>query len=164
MLQFQPISLNKSILDGSPLNPPQPPHVMASYYGGILVNNFIGSSGSAKIVELTVPDDNVSGYAAFEGNTLKRAVFINLHAWLLSSTGTRPSVHLDLSFGSGSGAKTASAERLIINHADDIQNLTFAGQSFETSDARPKGTISKETIDLSKGLDIRSTEAVLLSF
>ena len=137
---------------------------MPSYYAGILVNNFIGSSGSAKIVELTIPDDNVSGYAAFEGNTLKRAVFINLHSWLLSSTGTRPSVHLDLSFTSGSAAKSATAKRLIINHADDTQNLTFAGQSFETSDARPSGKISQESVDLRKGLDLRSTEAVLLSF
>ncbi|KAK7692780.1 hypothetical protein QCA50_004413 [Cerrena zonata] len=141
---------------------PNPRTVMASYYGGILVNNFIGSSGSAEIVELTIPDDNVSGYAAFEGNVLKRAVFINMHAWLLSSTGTRPFVHIDLL--STFSSKTASAKRLIINHADDTQNLTFAGQSFETSDARPTGKISQETIDLTKGLDIRSTEAVLLSF
>ena len=137
---------------------------MASYYGGILVNNFIGNSGSAKIVELTVPDDNVSGYAAFEGGTLKRAVFINLHSWLLSSTGVRPSVHIDLSCAPEFSAKTASAKRLIINHADDTQNLTFAGQSFETSDARPTGQVIQETIDLRKGFDIRSTEAVLVSF
>ena len=91
-----PIALNRSIIDNSPLDPPEPPHVTPSYYAGILVNSLIGNSGSAKVTELPVPDENVSGYAVYEGNTLKRAVFVNLHAWLLSSTGVRPSVHIDL--------------------------------------------------------------------
>ncbi|KAK7692975.1 hypothetical protein QCA50_004616 [Cerrena zonata] len=163
---LQPVSLNRSILDNSPLNPVQPPHVMPSYYAGILVYSLIGTSGSAKIVELSVPDDNVSGYAVYEGSTLKRAVFINMHAWLSSSTGSRPSVHIDLSFigASGSGAKKAIAKRLVIGHADDIQNLTFAGQSFETADARPDGELVEESVDIGKGVDLLSTEAVLLSF
>ncbi|CAL1706862.1 unnamed protein product [Somion occarium] len=161
---FQPISLNRSVVDGSPLDPPQPPHVMPSYYAGIVINTLIGQTGSAKIVELVVPDDNVSGYAVYEKNVLKRAVFVNFHAWLLSSTGTRPSVHLDLSFTSGSGVKNATAKRLVIQHADDTQNLTFGGQSYETSDARAGGKITQESVDISKGLDLLATEAVLLSF
>ncbi|KAI0071769.1 glycoside hydrolase family 79 protein [Panus rudis PR-1116 ss-1] len=161
---FQPISLNRSILDGSPQNPPQPPHVMPSYYAGILINSFIGKSGSAKIVELSVSDSNVSGYAAFEGDSLKRAVFINLHAWLLSSTGSRPSVHIDPSFSSGSGKTTVKARRLVIQHADDTAGLSFGGQSFETSDAHPAGSVTEETIQLNEGFDLRSTEAILLSF
>ena len=79
--------MNRSIIDNSPLDPPEPPHVTPSYYAGILVNSLIGNSVSAKVTELPVPDENVSGYAVYEGNTLKRAVFVNLHAWLLSSTG-----------------------------------------------------------------------------
>ena len=139
---------------------------MPSYYAGILVNNFIGNSGSAKVVELPVSDDNVSGYAVYEGNALKRAVFVNLNAWLLSSTGARPSVHVDLSFSGslGSNGVKATARRLVIGHADDTEGLTFAGQSFETSDARPVGSIVEEKVDIGKGLDIRSTEAVLLIF
>ena len=38
----------------------------------------------ARIVELDVPVDNVSGYAVFDGGVLRRAVFINLDAWLSS--------------------------------------------------------------------------------
>ena len=161
-----PIALNRSIIDNSPLDPPEPPHVTPSYYAGILVNSLIGNSGSAKVTELPVPDENVSGYAVYEGNTLKRAVFVNLHAWLLSSTGVRPSVHIDLllSRDSGFGGNKATAKRLLLNHADDLDNLTFAGQSFETRDARPTGKIVEEEIDLAEGLDIQSTEAILISF
>lgn len=160
------MSLNRSILDNTPLDPPQAPHVMPSYYAGILVNDFIGNSGLAKIVELLIPDDNVSGYAVYEGDTLKRAVFVNLHTWLSSSPGTRPSVHIDLSFSDIAKfrGKTVKVERLLINHADDTQNLTFAGQSFETSDARPSGKAVEESIKIGEGLNIRSTEAVLVTF
>jgi len=162
---IQPIALNRSTIDGSPLNPPQPPTVQPSYYAGILINTFIGRSGSAEIVELTVPDDNVSGYAAFEHGAFQRAVFVNLDAWLLNSEGTnstRPSVHIDLSFSSAFGSKL-TAKRLVIQHADDLAGLTFGGQSWETSDARPSGKVVEESVDPQKGVDLRATEAILIS-
>ncbi|KAM5530161.1 hypothetical protein V8D89_016163 [Ganoderma adspersum] len=158
---FQPISLNRSIIDGSTLNPPQAPHVQPAYYAGILINTFIGSSGAAQVVELTVNDTNVSGYAAFEGGRLARAVFVNFNSWLTTSTGTRPSVHID--FGGRTG--NAMARRLVIQHADDTANVTFAGQSFETpGDPRPAGTVVSEMVVLSAGVNLRATEAVLIEF
>lgn len=79
---------------------------------------------------MTIPNDNVSDYAVYEGVNLKRAVFVNLHVWLSNSTGTRPSVYIDFLFnGTGFVAKTVRAKRLLINHADDAQNLMFAGPS-----------------------------------
>ena len=106
-------------------------------------------------------DSNVSGYAAFEGGLLARAVFVNLHSWLTTSTGTRPSVHIDFEGLTG----TASARRLVIQHADDTANVTFAGQSFETpGDPRPVGVVVSEEVDLSAGLDLQATEAVLIDF
>ncbi|TCD64842.1 hypothetical protein EIP91_003590, partial [Steccherinum ochraceum] len=161
---FQPISLNRSIIDGSPLDPPQPPQVQPSYYAGIVITTFIGSSGSAQIVELTVPDDNVSGYAAFEDGQLVRAVFVNLHAWLQSSNGTRPSVHIDLSFDGARERTRCNAQRLVIGHADDTDGLRFGGQSFETADASAIGAVAQESVDVSEGFDLWATEAVLLSF
>lgn len=56
------------------------------------------------MVELTVNNTQISGYAAFERNVLVRAVFINLNAF---TTGTRNSVHLALNF-SGYGELPAS--------------------------------------------------------
>ncbi|TFK85874.1 glycoside hydrolase family 79 protein [Polyporus arcularius HHB13444] len=161
---IQPITLNRSIIDNSPLNPPQPPHVQPVYYGGLVVNTLVGSTGSSRIVELSVNDSNVSGYAAFEGGKLVRAVFINLHPWLASSTGTRPSVHIDFAFTGGSKSGNATARRFLIQHADDTANVTWAGQSFETASGLPSGSVVRESVVLSKGLDLPATEAVLVDF
>lgn len=172
--QFQPVTLNRSTIDGSPLDPPSAPHIQPSFYGALVINSFIGKTGSSKIVELDVGDSNVSGYAVFEGGSLKRAVFINLHAWLASSTGTRPSVHIDLDFASGTSAsqsqvdafwgRRASLKRIGIQHADDTAGLTWAGQSYENSNVSPSGGLVTERVQLSKGFDIRSTEAALVEF
>ena len=139
-----------------------------------MINSFIGSTGSSTLVELNVSDSNVSGYAVFEGDSLVRAVFINLDAWLTSSTGTRPSVHIDLGFATGANAtqseveafanRSASLKRLVIDHAEDTEGLKWAGQSFETSDVSPEGSLVAEQVQLEKGFDIRSTEAVLVEF
>ncbi|KAI0637476.1 glycoside hydrolase family 79 protein [Trametes polyzona] len=171
---FQPITLNRSIVDGSPLNPPSPPHVQPSYYAGLLINTLIGNTGTAQIVELAVDDPNVTGYAAFEHGRLARAAFVNLHAWLASSTGTRPSVHIDLDFAQAAlgaqsdmdafWARKATARRVVIHRADDTAGLTWAGQSYETRDAHPSGPVVVEHVSLHEGIDLRATEAVLLSF
>ncbi|CCM03869.1 uncharacterized protein FIBRA_06020 [Fibroporia radiculosa] len=161
---FQPITLNYSTIDGSPLNPPELPHIQPPYYGGLVVDTFVGSTGSAQVVELDVPNNNTSGYAAFEGGQLVRALFINLDAWTTNSTGTRPVVHLDLDFD-GITTSYAMARRLVIQHADDTSNLTWAGQSYEqTSNVSPTGQLVLETVNLQQGIDIRATEAVLLTF
>jgi hypothetical protein len=164
--------LNRSTIDGSPLNPPEQPHIQPSYYAGLFINTLIGSSGNGQIYELTVWDDNVSGYAVYEDGKLARAAFINLDAWLLSSTGERPSVHIDtVLFHSQDDSdnvvatgRQAEAKRIVINHADDVQNVTWAGQSYETSNAGPSGRVVIEKVDLEKGFDLRSTEAILISF
>ncbi|KAF8520875.1 glycoside hydrolase family 79 protein [Hysterangium stoloniferum] len=160
---IQPVSLNRSITDATPIDPPQPPHVQPAYYSAILVAHAIGSTGSAQIVELTVPFDNVSGYAIYENGRLVRAVFINLDAWLQSSTGTRPSVHIGLTIPSG-GPKTATVRRLAIAHADDVSGLTLGGQSYETADGTVDGKETLQNIKVADGVDLTSTEAILVAF
>lgn len=49
-------------------------------------------------------------------------------------------------------------------HADDTSNLTWAGQSFETPDARPEGDVIQETVRLEDGIIVNSSEAVLITF
>lgn len=174
--QIQPVTLNYSTINGSPLDPPAAPHIQPAYYGGLVIDTFVGSTGSSQIVELSVSDNNTSGYAVFEGGQLVRAVFVNLHAWVANSTGTRPIVHIDLNFamptngtaGSSVGASPATqatARRLVIQQADDTANLTWAGQSYEeTTDVSPTGQVVVENINLQEGLDLRATEAVLITF
>ena len=111
-------------------------------------------------------EPDITGYAAFEDEQLVRAVFVNLNAWVASSTGTRPVVHIGLDFVNGTTTvTTATARRLVINHADDTQNLTWAGQSYEeTVDVRPTGQLKLETIELSEGFNLRATEAIVVTF
>ena len=166
--------MNRSTLDGSPLNPPSPPHIQPGFYAGLVINTAVGNTGASRLVELDVGDSNVSGYAVFEFGFLVRAVFVNLHAWLVSSPGARPSVHIDLDFALGKNAtqgelnafwgRQVALKRLVVDHADDVANLTWAGQSYENSAVRPTGREVEERIQLSEGFDIRSTEAVLLDF
>ncbi|KAH9936750.1 uncharacterized protein BXZ73DRAFT_76573 [Epithele typhae] len=128
--------------------------------------------GNARVVELDVGDNNVACYVAYEHGRLFRAVFVKLHAWLASSTGARPSVHIDLGFARGVGAAgnafwhgggKARAKQLVIGHVDDTEGLTWAGQSYEDSgDVSPTGRMINKEVVLNKGLDLRSTEAVLL--
>lgn len=75
----------------------------------------IGSSGSAKGIELDIDDTRLAGYAFFEGGNLKRAVLINSEAFLSTSTGARSSKNVTFAFsGSGSAPKTMLIKRLAI--------------------------------------------------
>lgn len=119
-------------------------------------------------MELNVNDTGVSGYAAFEQGTLARAVFVNLHPWLQHGLGDRPSVHVGLNLtgedlGAFSGHPVA-ARRMVLQHADDTGNLTWAGRSYETQDALPMGEPAQEQFMLADGLVLRASEAVLIDF
>ncbi|TDL23702.1 glycoside hydrolase family 79 protein [Rickenella mellea] len=162
---IQPVTLTKSTLDGSNLTQPLGPHVQPQYYAGIIATEAIGTSGSVKAVEIIIKDNFVSGYAFFEGNDLKRAVLINSQAYLNTTKGKRPSKTISLKFsGSGTKPTTASVKRLTIGHANDGHGLTWGGQSFETSDARPNGTLSVEDIGMADSVTLSATEAILLTF
>ena len=64
--QIQPITLNRSTIDGSPLDPPEPPHIQPGFYAGVVINTIVGTTGAAQIVELDIGEDNVSGTTALE--------------------------------------------------------------------------------------------------
>jgi len=169
--QIQPVKLTRSILDGSPLDPPLDPHVQPGYYGAIVAAECIGKSGATQAVELKIDNDYIAGYAFFDHGRLSRAVFINSQAYLKGATGERSTEHLALSLPSASRRRvrdlrpdTFTVKRLKIGHADDGNGLTWGGQSYETIDGKVNGTVTTETGSLSQGLDISATEVVLLSF
>ncbi|KAJ7475659.1 glycoside hydrolase family 79 protein [Mycena latifolia] len=163
---IQPVALNRSILDGSPLPSPLPAHVQPSYYSAIIAAELRGSKEEARITEIIIDDPRVAGYAAFEGNNLVRAVFINSQAFLRGDGTTvqnRTSVHLDLTF-TGKSPKKMTIKRLAIGYADDASGLTWGGQTYETEDGRAGGTLQVETKLVDYGVDITETEVVLVSF
>ncbi|EIN04939.1 glycoside hydrolase family 79 protein [Punctularia strigosozonata HHB-11173 SS5] len=157
----QPVALNRSILDGSPLLEPLLPHVQPAYYAQIIAAEALGRSGRTRVAELNVSSPTLAGYAFYEGAVIKRAVFINSKAFFATST-TRNVAHVDLTGLSAS--KTAIVKRLTIQHADDAGGLTWGGQTYETRDGRVGGTLSLQTVKVGEGVDIQDTEVVLLSF
>ncbi|KAJ7746112.1 glycoside hydrolase family 79 protein [Mycena maculata] len=162
---IQPLTLTRSILDGSTLTQPQAPHIQPQYYAAIIIAEAIGDSGDTQVAELSISDTRLSGYAFYESGSLQRAIFINSLAYLTTTTTARPSTHVNLSFsGSGNAPTSFSVKRLIINHADDVSNLTWGGQTYETSDARVSGSLTTESGTVAGGIDIPATQAVMLSF
>ncbi|KAJ7931346.1 glycoside hydrolase family 79 protein [Mycena leptocephala] len=159
---IQPVALDRSILDGSPLSAPLPPHVQPPYYAAIIAAELRGSKDKAQISEIAIDDAQIAGYAAFEGGELVRALLINSKAFLQGDT-NRTSVHLDLSF-TGKGPNTMTVKRLAIGHADDASGLTWGGQTYETETGKVGGKLSLEFKLVGDGVDIAETEVVLLHF
>ncbi|KAJ4468707.1 glycoside hydrolase family 79 protein [Lentinula aciculospora] len=164
---IQPVTLKFSIDDGTPLPEPRLPHVQPAYYGAIVAAEAIGKSGSLSVSELSVNNDNLSGYAFYtsEGQ-LSKTLFINSEGFFTTSGTNRTSIHLDFSFSgtTGQAPSRMTVKRLEIGHADDTSGLTWGGQTYETPDAKASGTVLVETNPVVDGLDIPATQAVLLTF
>lgn len=175
---IQPVTLNYSILDGSPIAP-FPPNIQPPYYTAIIAAEAVGSTGSAQVVEILVNATDISGYAVFEYENLARAVFINNVAYLLGGR-VRNATHINIDFsGPGLAAREMEVKRLNITYgglppyitvlipnryANATSGITWGGQTYETVNARASGPLQVETLGVSAGLDIQETEVVLLSF
>ncbi|KDR71209.1 hypothetical protein GALMADRAFT_75264 [Galerina marginata CBS 339.88] len=160
---IQPVTLTRSTLTGLDLSPPLAPHIQAQYYTAIIIAEAIGKSSSTRSIELSISDSRTSGYAFYVGNKLTRVVLMNSVAYL-STSSTRGSIQVSLSL-TGSGAPTKmTIKRLFIPHADLGSGVTWGGQTYETSTGRVSGTLQTTTVDVSAGVSIQDSEAVLLSF
>ncbi|KAG5653241.1 hypothetical protein H0H81_001624, partial [Sphagnurus paluster] len=115
---IQPVTLTRSILDGSDLSSPLPPHVQPSYYGAIVAAEAIGTSGSTQVTELSINNAQIAGYAFYEGGKPVRAVLINSSAFLKGNS-NRSSVHVDFGFsGNGTPPTKVTVKRLAIGYID----------------------------------------------
>ncbi|KAI9567289.1 glycoside hydrolase family 79 protein [Boletus coccyginus] len=160
---IQPVTLDYSILNGSRIAP-IPAHIQPPYYAAIIAAEAIGSTSSAKVFEINVNATDISGYAVFEHGKLSRAVFVNMVAYL-PGRGVRGATHIDINLsGTGVAAQKMGVKRLSIPYANATSGITWGGQTYETPDARVSGKLQVETLDVSAGLDIKETEAVLISF
>ncbi|KAF7291672.1 hypothetical protein HMN09_01258500 [Mycena chlorophos] len=155
---IQPVTLTRSILDGSPLSSPLPPHVQPPYHAALVAAEAIGTSGVTTIVELDIDDAAVSGYAFFENGVLKRAVLINLTLFFAASGAARGSKTIALSV-----TGTVQIKRLFIPSADATTGLVWAGQSFDTEDGLACGDAVEETAS-ADSIVLNDTEALLVTF
>jgi hypothetical protein len=168
---IQPVPLDRDIQHGTKLPQPMPPHVQPQYYGAIIVAQATGSSGNASVVELKVGHVFVSGYAVYEGDTLKRAVFVHGRAWTSGDEQrgrARPSTQIFLSgLPSSLSSSAVKVRRLSVSHSDDTYpaaNVTWAGQGYNTTDGRVSGDEVVETRKLADGIDLGASEIVLVEF
>ncbi|KAI0249844.1 hypothetical protein BJV78DRAFT_1223807 [Lactifluus subvellereus] len=158
----QPIALTRSILDGTALAQPLPPHIQPLYYAAVIAAEAIGPLGITRVVELDVNNAQISGYAFFEGNSLSRAVFINLNAFM---NGNRGFQHLTFNFaGVGTQPTSVIIKRLFLPTADATQGVTWGGQTYETQDGKVAGNLATLAVPVGNGVDIYDTEAILLTF
>lgn len=118
--KIQPVTLNYSILDGSPITP-LPPHVQPPYYAAIIAAEAIGSTGFTQVAEIPIDATDVAGYAIYEFGILVRVVFINSVAYLPGAA-DRNATHININFsGFGLPAPQMEVKRL---------NITYGGFFF----------------------------------
>ncbi|KIL67493.1 glycoside hydrolase family 79 protein [Amanita muscaria Koide BX008] len=158
----QPVALTRSIIDGSTLSSPLPPHVQSLYYAAIIIAEAIGSSGDVLMIQLDISDTYLAGYAFYEDGQLVRALFIESNAFIKGES-NRTTTHLNINID-GAENRGMLVKRLAIQYADDTSGLTWGGQSYETTDGRVSGNEYVEYGNVQAGVDIKATEAVLLHF
>ncbi|KAJ7459673.1 glycoside hydrolase family 79 protein [Mycena latifolia] len=161
---IQPVTLTRSITDGSPLSTPLPPHVQPAYYAALVAAEAIGTSGVSTSVELDIDDDDVSGYAIYERGVLKRAVLISHTMFFAGSAVPRGVKHIALDFA---GAKAPNGKinlkRLFIPSADATSGLIWGGQSFDGPDGKASGKMVLEQSSVDS-VALSDTEIILLLF
>lgn len=109
------MTLTRSIIDGTTLSEPLPPHIQPAYYGALVAAEAIGKTGASSIVELQINDTTLAGFAIFEEKALKRAVLIDSTAFLLTSSGERTSRNVTIIFnGSNPPPTFVDIKRLAI--------------------------------------------------
>ncbi|KAG6820318.1 hypothetical protein H0H93_002405 [Arthromyces matolae] len=160
---IQPVTLTRSILDGSTLSTPLGPHVQPQYYAAIIVAEALGKTGNVQVVEIDIDSSQIAGYGFYEEGRLVRAIFINSKAYL-PDNGNRGTVHIDLALADVSDIPTMTVKRLAISYATDVSGLTWGGQTYETEDGRVANQLTVENGKVADGLDIQDTEVVLVTF
>ena len=113
-IQIQPVALNRSTLNGSPLPTPVPPHIQPQYYAAIIAAEAIGNSNNTQVIELNITDTRISGYAFYQGGQLRKAILINSLAFFTNTTTPRLSTHVNLTFASGTVSSQMNVKRLFV--------------------------------------------------
>ncbi|KAJ8090567.1 hypothetical protein PM082_018124 [Marasmius tenuissimus] len=85
-LYIQPVTLTRSIADGSELPEPLPPHVQPQHYAAITAAEAVRKGGNTQITEIPIDDERIAGYGFYEGGRLVRAFLINSKVFLKGSS------------------------------------------------------------------------------
>jgi hypothetical protein len=160
---YQPITLTRSIRDGSTLSQPLAPHIHPAYHAALIAGEAIGTTGQSSIVELSISDTRVAGYLIYENSKPVRAVLINSSAYFRGAT-SRVTLTVRIDGITSDPNALMTVKRLTIGSADDVNGVTWGGQTWETADGLKSGSQAVENVKVIGGVNITATEAVLLSF
>ncbi|KAF4963182.1 hypothetical protein FSARC_8760 [Fusarium sarcochroum] len=118
------------------------PHVLPSYHAFLVVNEAIGKSGNSYIAEIPTSNLTLTAYGVWEKKQLSRLVVLNTQVYL--GEGEKPSINVNLA-GPGVG-RPATIKLLLSTKTTAHNNVTWAGQNFETLSGRPEGTVKVNKI------------------
>jgi Glycosyl hydrolase family 79 C-terminal beta domain len=116
------------VLNAAILRTPLPPHIQPQYYAAIIAAEAIGNSNDTQVIELNITDTGISGYAFYENGELTKVILINSLAFFTTTTTARQSMHVDLTFGSGSVPSKMDVKRLSVAY------VQFLFQIFDFAD------------------------------
>ena len=108
--------MTRSTLDGSSLPIPLPPHIQPQYYAAIIAAEAIGDSSNTQVIELSITDTRISGYAFYQGGQLTKVILINSLAFLTNTTTARPITHVQLTFANGTVPSQMNVKRLFVSY------------------------------------------------
>ncbi|KAJ9094739.1 hypothetical protein QFC21_005897 [Naganishia friedmannii] len=151
---FQPVS---GADDGVGLT--SRPHVLPVFYGALIVNEAIGTSGDSCVAEIGTDSATVSAYAIYEQSKLARIVIINSELYVPSQNSTRINSTVYLN-GLGDNVHF-TAKRLSIPFTNATSGLTWASVNYETTSGAPEGNPRQEDVK-SGAVSVAASEVVLL--
>jgi hypothetical protein len=154
----------------------------APYYGNIAVAAFLGNitASAPKIVNLPLPSEQESAYAAYVDNKLARLIVINLQEYNATDYNSnytddypRPEERYTFQLPQTAAGSTVALQRLMANGSDAITGVTFDGYSYnyELENGMPvllNNITRGETASVGQGgklsVDVLRSSAVILRF
>ncbi|ORY31073.1 hypothetical protein BCR39DRAFT_593571 [Naematelia encephala] len=152
---FQPVA---GVDDGT--NTTSRPHILPAYYGFLITNEAIGSSGNSYVAEIQTTNQSIAAYGIWEGGKLVQAVVINNTPYYDITT-RRPS--FDVAMDGFSGG-SATVKRLSVPYTTAFHGLTWGNQTFDTVSGVPEGTVYEEDLPRTGVLSIDASSVALVCF
>jgi hypothetical protein len=131
-----------------------------------MVASAIGQAEDARIVNIPLSEDTESAYAIYNGDKLSKLVAINMRAHNATTTGSRPGRVYQFKVP---GHGRAKVERLIAPGSDSLEEVTFAGISYDYSrkGGKPDRVGNQEqSVEFGSGIlrvEVPDSSAVLIS-
>jgi len=133
------------------------PAIQALYTGLYIVNEVIGSSHNAKVVELLTTTSNTAGYAIYESSKLKRVVLINFDPYIAGGA-ARTSEVITLSGLPSSG----KVKRFYTPYTTSTTGLTWGGVDLTNINATASSM--KTTRYQGNSITVNAAEVAVLYF